>query len=59
MLRHMHKLSFCHLLIILLRPLSAHALIQNNRFNKDGQKKKQEYIKKPERNACKNYLFHK
>ena len=54
----MHKLSFHCILIILLRPLSTHALIQNSRFNKDGQKNKQEYVNKPE-NACKGYLFHK
>ena len=59
MLRHMHKSSFRRILIILLMPLSAHALFQNGRFNKDGQKNKQVYINKPERNACKDYLFHK
>ena len=59
MLRHMHKSSFRRILIILLMPLSAHALFQNGRFNKDGQKNKQVYINKSERNACKDYLFHK
>ena len=59
MLRHMHKLSFRRILIILLRTLYTHALIQNGRFNKDGQKNKREYINKPERNAYKEYLFHK
>ena len=56
---HVHKLSFHRILIILLRPLSAHALFENGRFNKDGQKNKREYINKPKRNACKDYLFHK
>ena len=56
-LRHVHKFSF--IIIILLRPLSAHALFENGRINKDGQKNKWEYIKKPERNACKDYPFHK
>ena len=45
MLRHIHKLPFRRILIILLRPLPAHALFQNGRFNKDGQKNKREYIK--------------
>ena len=57
MLRHVHKLSFRHILIILLRPLSAHALFDNGRFCKDGQKNKREYINKLERNTCKDYLF--
>ena len=59
MSRHLHNLSFRRILIILLRPLSAHALFEYGRFNKDGQKNKREYINKPERNACKDYLFHK
>ena len=54
-----HKLSFHHILIILLRPLSAHALFKNGSLNKDGQKNKREYINKPETNACKDYSFHK
>ena len=58
-LRHAHKLSFRRILVILLRPLSAHALFDNDRFNKDGQKNKRKYIKKSERNACKDYPFHK
>ena len=45
--------------IILLRPLPAHALFQNDRFNKDGQKNEREYVNKPKRNACKDYRFHK
>ena len=57
MLRHVHKLSFHRILITVLRLLSAHALFDNGRFNKDDQKKKQEYINKPERNACKDYPF--
>ena len=52
--RHMHKLSFCRIFILLLRPLSVHALFQNGRFNKDDQKNKQEYINKPKRNAYKD-----
>ena len=36
-----------------------HALFENGRFNKDGQKNKWEYINKPERNTCKDYPFHK
>ena len=59
MLRYVHKLSFRRILIILLRPLSAHALFENGRFNKDDQKNKREYINKPERNVCKDYPFHK
>ena len=55
----MHKLSFRHILIILLRPLSAHTLFQNGKFNKDDQKNKQQYINKLKGNACKDYLFHK
>ena len=58
-LRHVHKLSFRCILIILLRPLSVQALLKNGRFNKDGQKNKLEYINKPERNTCKDYPFHK
>ena len=48
---HMHKLSFGGILIILLRPLSLHAVFQNGRFNKESQKNKREYLNKPERNA--------
>ena len=58
-LRHVHKLSFACILIILLRPLSAHTLFNNGRFTKHGQKNKQEYISKPDGNACKAYPFHK
>ena len=58
-LRHAYKSSFCFILIVLLRPPSAHALFQNDRFNKDAGNK-QEYIYKPEKNdACMDYLFHK
>ena len=59
MLRHVHKLSFRRILIILLRPLSAQVLFENGRFNKDGQKNKQEYTDKPERNTYKDCPFHK
>ena len=58
-LRQMHKLSFHCILIVLLGPLSLQALFQDGRFNKDGHKNKQEYINKPKKNACKDYLFHK
>ena len=54
-LRHVHKLSFHRILIILFRP----PLFENDRFNKDGQKNKREYINKAERNTCKDYPFHK
>ena len=51
------KLSFNHMLTILLRDLSVHTLFQNCRFNKDVQKNKQEYINKPMRTACKDIFF--
>ena len=47
------------MLVILLRPLSAHELFENGGYNKDGKKNKAEYINKPERNTCKDYPFHK
>ena len=51
-LHHVQKLSFRRILFhLLLRPLSAHALFENDRFKKDGQKNKREYINKPERNT--------
>ena len=53
------KIIFLPQLIILLRPLSAQALFENGRFNTGGKKNKQEYISKPERNACKDYPFQK
>ena len=43
--------AYIIILIILLRPLFAHAFIENSRFNKDGHKNKREYINKPERNT--------
>ena len=46
---HVRKLSFRRILVIL--PLSAHALFEDGRFNKDGQKNKRENINKPERNT--------
>ena len=56
-LRHMHKLSFRRLLIILLRPLPAQALIHDGRFNNDGQKHKREYINKTERMLVRIIFF--
>ena len=53
------KLSLRRILIVLLRPLPTHSLFENGRFNKDGLKNKREYVNKPKRNACKDYLFHK
>ena len=44
---HMHKLSSRRILLILLKPLSLHALFQNGRLNKDGQKNKHN-INKPD-----------
>ena len=53
----MRKLSFGRILITLLRPLSAQALFQNGRFNKDGQKNKQEYMNKNQREMLVRIIF--